>query len=127
MSNTEKLARVEGASLESEPQESNGHRWLRLCEMNDLCCGRTNLVEAEGSFLYVTFDEDNVRAFDAICPHHASNLSFAPIRGGQVECPLHGWQFEVATGMCIRGGRDLIERQTKVEGDIVYGLFSADE
>ncbi|MGR8949426.1 MAG: Rieske (2Fe-2S) protein [Gammaproteobacteria bacterium] len=113
--------------MESDPPKSNGERWLKLCELDDLCRGRTNLVEVEGSFLYVSGDEKNVRAFDATCPHHASNLSFAPIRDGLVECPLHGWQFEVTTGRCIRGGRDLIEHQTKVEDDIVYGLFFADE
>ncbi len=95
-------------------------RWHKLCSLGELAAGVTKIVELNGEHLYATRLKQEVRVFDAICPHHASNLSFARISQGKVECPLHGWQFEVASGQCIRGGSNLIERRVKIENDILY-------
>ena len=91
-----------------------------LCELDELVDGGTTVVELEGEHFYVTRVQQQVRVFDAICPHHASKLSFARIKNGTVECPLHGWQFDVASGQCVRGGSDLLERQVKLENNRLY-------
>lgn len=91
-----------------------------LCELKELVDGITTVVELEGEHFYVTRVKQEVRVFDAICPHHASNLTFAQIKNGKVECPLHGWQFDVANGQCVRGGGNLVERKVKLEGNMLY-------
>ena len=98
--------------------------WRRICDFDEVANNRTQLIESDGEYYYVTRKNTEVLVFDAVCPHHATNLSFANIVDGQVECPLHGWQFDVASGECIRGGRDLIERQTKIEKNTLYVLCS---
>lgn len=36
-----------------------------------------------------------------ICPHRAAPLSEGCIKSGTVECPYHGWRFDVNTGACV--------------------------
>ena len=106
--------------LDNSRVTTSNQCWHKLCKLDELANGVTKIVELNGEHLYVTRLKQDIRVFDAICPHHASDLSFARISQGKVECPLHGWQFEVASGQCVRGGRNLIERQVKIENDILY-------
>ena len=104
--------------------ESGDSRWLPLCVFDGLEDGVPELVECEGDYFYVTREGHGVRVFDALCPHHATNLSFAPLQNDEVECPLHGWRFDVTNGACIRGGRDLVERKIKVQNNTVFALMA---
>lgn len=35
-----------------------------------------------------------VRAFADRCPHRGAKLSLGCVRGGEIECPYHGWRFD---------------------------------
>lgn len=43
--------------------------------------------------------DDRVFALDDRCPHKGGPLSEGIVHGDQVTCPLHGWVFDLATGL----------------------------
>jgi nitrite reductase/ring-hydroxylating ferredoxin subunit len=40
-------------------------------------------------------------AIENFCPHKAYPLADSRLYGGIVECDLHGWRFDVASGKCF--------------------------
>ncbi len=44
---------------------------------------------------------DQVAAFTSICPHALGNLAHGTIYKGEVDCPDHGYRFDVRTGACV--------------------------
>ena len=45
--------------------------------------------------------KDEVVAYEDACPHAGWRLSAGEIIDGRLECPGHGWEFDVATGQCL--------------------------
>lgn len=97
--------------------------WREIGKLDDFLDGQTSVKDVAGNPVFITRDSPAVRVFDARCPHHDSNLSHTAIRAGEVECPLHGWRFDVSTGQCVRGGRDLRERKVKIEDGVISALW----
>jgi NAD(P)H-dependent nitrite reductase small subunit len=58
-------------------------------------------------------------ATDNICPHAYGYLNHGYIEDEQIECPLHGWRFEIKTGKGIGGddGCDLKTFPVRVVGE----------
>ena len=44
---------------------------------------------------------DELVAYEDVCPHAGWRLSAGEIIDGRLECPGHGWEFDVATGECL--------------------------
>ncbi|MCI0536142.1 MAG: Rieske 2Fe-2S domain-containing protein, partial [Verrucomicrobiales bacterium] len=42
-----------------------------------------------------------IYALDGRCPHRGGSLGEGTVENGTVFCPLHGWQFDVKTGVCL--------------------------
>ena len=42
--------------------------------------------------------DGGVYATQAVCPHRGGPLADGIIGGGQLQCPLHGYKFELSTG-----------------------------
>lgn len=55
-----------------------------------------------------------------VCPHHhASVLSHGFVENCTVICPLHGYEYDLASGTCLTGGADIkIYPHHIIEGDI---------
>jgi UDP-MurNAc hydroxylase len=64
-----------------------------LRQMFDKLYADTQVVEKEGY------------RFQRFCPHSGQDLAVASIRGTILTCPRHGWQWDLTTGACVRGGR----------------------
>lgn len=47
-----------------------------------------------------------VYAVGGVCPHLQGPLGKGVLRGRTLVCPLHHWAFDVATGVCLEGGRN---------------------
>lgn len=114
---------LENDVIKTSVATSEEHAWRKLGGVDDFPEGQTSVKEIAGEPVFITRHAGEVRVFDARCPHHESNLSHTSIVAGEVECPLHGWRFDVSTGQCVRGGRDLRERETKVEDSAVFALW----
>jgi nitrite reductase/ring-hydroxylating ferredoxin subunit len=60
--------------------------------------------EVEGRDLIITRRDDEVRAWDAFCPH--AEFQFGPcrlVKGGLLECPMHGARFDAIDGSVAKG------------------------
>ena len=69
----------------------------------------------------VLLEGDAVVAIGNTCPHHGSELTAGYRRPGSIECPLHGWRFDVFTGACAHPSDAVIATyEVLVEEGIVY-------
>jgi 3-phenylpropionate/trans-cinnamate dioxygenase ferredoxin subunit len=69
-------------------------------------------------------------AVEGRCPHAGSALEGGSVQGGVLECPLHGWRFDLRTGGLAKhwwnpptaiGSRAKLRRlPVRVEADTVY-------
>jgi nitrite reductase/ring-hydroxylating ferredoxin subunit len=66
--------------------------------------------------------DGKVYAFDDVCPHAYALLSQGFVEGNEIECPLHGARFEIATGRCVAppADSDLKMHDVRIEGDDIY-------
>jgi nitrite reductase/ring-hydroxylating ferredoxin subunit len=44
---------------------------------------------------------ESVSAFEDSCPHAHWRLSEGEVTAGVLECPGHGWEFNILTGHCL--------------------------
>jgi nitrite reductase/ring-hydroxylating ferredoxin subunit len=58
-------------------------------------------VEVNGQPIGLYLLGDQVHAIEDVCPHAEALLSQGFVENGVVECPLHGAQFDIATGKCL--------------------------
>ncbi|MBF0399282.1 MAG: Rieske 2Fe-2S domain-containing protein [Magnetococcales bacterium] len=54
-----------------------------------------------GDYIVYRSDADTVVVYSARCPHSKANLCRGTDHGTQVECRIHNWRFDLATGVCI--------------------------
>lgn len=63
-----------------------------------------------------------LRAMEVGCRHQNANLLQGRREGDKVTCPWHGWQYNLKTGECLRGGTNapLRPHHCKVENGNVF-------
>jgi nitrite reductase/ring-hydroxylating ferredoxin subunit len=85
----------------------------RLPLETDFAGMRFKIIELEGKLV----------AFSTRCAHLMGPLSEGRIEGGVVECPWHGYQFDIASGVCLSGAACRLAQAPKVkidsEGNVV--------
>lgn len=83
----------------------------------------------EDSGLCVTFEGHQVALFNVegeifaianICPHQGAPLAEGLQEDGIVECPLHGWLFDVRTGHALNGTKPVAVYAVDVKGEDVF-------
>ena len=47
--------------------------------------------------------DGNLVAHATVCPHTLGPLGTATVTDGVIECPWHGYRFDVVTGKCVSG------------------------
>ncbi|MFM8552798.1 MAG: Rieske (2Fe-2S) protein [Nitrospiraceae bacterium] len=73
-------------------------KWIKAAKADDLAPGCCLSVEAEGVGLALFNVEGTVYALDNCCPHAGGPLGEGQLHGDIVQCPWHGWRFNVCTG-----------------------------
>jgi nitrite reductase (NADH) small subunit len=99
-----------------------GEKWHDVCAAS----GGTDIqvLECDGRYIFAVVEGGAWRVFDAKCPHHGTSLGFCEIRSATVECPLHGWRFDLRSGKCTRfGTQNLHELKTKLDRSRVLALW----
>jgi nitrite reductase (NADH) small subunit len=56
--------------------------------------------EKHGMKMVIVRTPDRVVAFEDVCPHAYWPLSAGTFHDGCLECPGHGWEFNIQTGKC---------------------------
>ncbi len=72
----------------------------RLLELNKIRENRVHYAKVEGAPYVVTKLDGTIKVFSAICPHALGDLSYGTIVEAQIDCPSHGWRFDLNTGLC---------------------------
>ena len=82
------------------PPYPNG--WFSLCSSDSVKKGQVIEVDAFGQKFAVFRGEDGqIGVMDAYCPHLNANLAHGCVKGNNVVCPFHGWEFNTK-GQCAK-------------------------
>jgi nitrite reductase/ring-hydroxylating ferredoxin subunit len=78
------------------------------------------LVTVDGTDVFLYRRDSEILAIGNECPHQGGNLCDGWIDGDIVTCPLHGWEFDLRSGVCmtIPGERVPAYRTTVQDGAI---------
>lgn len=80
--------------------------WTDLCPRGELEDGNMYPFEVDGRRVLLCVVDDKVYATNNVCSHAFALLSDGWLEDGLVECPLHGAQFDVASGAPVMGPAD---------------------
>ncbi len=95
--------------------------WVKVGKAADFAPGTARAVEAGGVPLAVFNVESRLHVLDNLCPHQGARLAEGAFEKGVVTCPVHRWQFDVATGACVGiPGAKARTRETKIEGEDLF-------
>ncbi|MCE9616261.1 MAG: Rieske (2Fe-2S) protein [Lentisphaerae bacterium] len=72
---------------------------IELCKVDDIPEGRGYRVKVEDKHIALFKIEGDIYAINAVCPHAGAFLDSGFIEDFNVICPLHGWDFDVRTGV----------------------------
>jgi nitrite reductase/ring-hydroxylating ferredoxin subunit len=72
--------------------------FITVAQVQDIPPGTGRTVEIKGIWIAVFNVEGTFYAIDNTCPHAGGPLGEGKLRGSVVECPWHGWKFNVVTG-----------------------------
>ena len=87
-----------------ERNECSG--WTRVCELADIEPGRGVVRVVNGAEIAVMRDGDRVFALGNLCPHRGGQIGDGHVEDGKAICPLHGWDFDLQTGISpVQPGR----------------------
>jgi nitrite reductase/ring-hydroxylating ferredoxin subunit len=82
--------------------------------------GAPTRVSRDGQNFLVVRSGDEVFAYPDQCPHAFWPLSEGSVNNAILECPGHGWEFDVKTGRCLTApGYCLAALTVRVEAGIV--------
>ncbi|MCH8801483.1 MAG: non-heme iron oxygenase ferredoxin subunit [Chloroflexi bacterium] len=98
--------------------------FVKVAELGELSPGNLKMVEVGDDQILLANVAGNIYACDNVCTHAFAPLSEGGLDEEQVECPLHGSVFNVATGEVIDppAVENLRVFQVRIEGqDILVG------
>ncbi len=72
--------------------------WIEIGRLDELDGGRLEVRAADRDLAVFVVDGE-VRVIDNLCPHRGAPLAGGTVDDGVVTCPLHRWQFDLATGV----------------------------
>jgi nitrite reductase/ring-hydroxylating ferredoxin subunit len=58
-------------------------------------------VRFEDINLVIANIDNQLYCFENRCPHEDFKLSLGCIKNNQVKCPLHGYEFNLSSGVCL--------------------------
>ncbi|MBF0423320.1 MAG: Rieske 2Fe-2S domain-containing protein [Magnetococcales bacterium] len=101
-----------------DKKETGDHHLGALSDfpLNKMAC----LHKPDGDLIVFRTGPDTAKVYLSRCPHSKTTLCKGVDHGDRVECKMHNWVFDLASGRCLgpdaEGKPGLIEVKTKVEG-----------
>jgi nitrite reductase (NADH) small subunit len=91
--------------------------FVKVAAVADIPTGTVREVEANGKKIAVANVEGQFYALDNTCLHRGGPIGQGALEGNAVECPWHGWQYDMKTGQCaFNPAAKLPTYEVKVEG-----------
>jgi len=72
--------------------------WKEVLKSEALAEGQGVEVLHEGNIIAVFRHRGELFAVDGICMHQGGPLARGKLADGTIQCPWHGWMYELATG-----------------------------
>jgi nitrite reductase/ring-hydroxylating ferredoxin subunit len=95
-------------------------REFSVCRERDVPLRFGKRVEIDDEEIVLMRHKGNIIAFENSCPHQRTNrLHEGMILEDEIECPLHGWRFNVFDGSMVARTVRLRVYACRVEGDMV--------
>jgi len=95
-------------------------KWVKVCELSEIAEGRGKEILLNGRPVALFRLGDEVYALDDRCPHREGQLSAGSVVDGDAVCPLHGWNFDLKTGISPYNPHDRVASfPVRVEGEAV--------
>ena len=94
---------------------------VKIAQTGDLSPGEGKVFDAEGQTIALFNVDGTFYAVENTCTHVGGSLGEGALVGDQVTCPLHGAQFNVASGKVLGppAGSDVKSFVVTVEGSDV--------
>ena len=74
--------------------------FVKAAGVNDLKDGQGKIVNAGGKTMALFRQGGNFYAIDNTCLHQGGPLGEGELNSKVVTCPWHGWQYDIASGVC---------------------------
>ena len=79
------------------------------------------LVTVDGDDVVLYRRRDEILGIGNECPHQGGNLCDGWIEGDILTCPLHGWEFDLRSGVCMTIPGERVPHYTvSVEDGAIY-------
>ena len=93
--------------------------FIKVAVTADLPSGNLMLVEVEDERIVLANVDGRYYALTDVCTHAECPLSDGELEGEVLECPCHGSQFDVKTGLVVGPPADepLTQYAVRIEGD----------
>jgi len=107
--------------------------WQPVCHIDDLAVDKGKEVFVNGRPIALFLHQGRVYALDDRCPHREGQLSRGAVENGDAVCPLHGWNFDLETGISPYNPNDriatyparIVDGRVEVDGSVVPPLPAA--
>jgi nitrite reductase (NADH) small subunit len=95
--------------------------FVRVTELSQLPQGEGRVFRVCGRSIALFRIDRGVFALANSCAHRDGPLGEGSLEGNVVTCPVHGWQFDVTSGVCVgRPGRTVATFPVRLEDDSVF-------
>ncbi|MBF0588642.1 MAG: Rieske 2Fe-2S domain-containing protein [Magnetococcales bacterium] len=99
------------------PAESNTLGAVSDFPMNRMQC----VNRASGDLIVFRTGEHSVKVYESRCPHSKATLCKGVDHGTTVECRVHNWVFDLATGKCLGPDTENTATMLDVKASVVDG------
>ena len=95
-------------------------QFVKVASVSDVPPGKMKEVKANGRTIALCNVSGTFYAIDNCCIHRGGPLAEGYLDNDRVECPWHGWRFDLKTGMTnANPGMKVSTYEVKIEGDAV--------
>ncbi len=108
--------------LMSDLQQTDAEGYFAVAPSEAARPSRIKRVEINGEPVILTRIEGELCAFSAVCPHSLGDLSGGTIYNGEIDCPVHGWRFDIRSGQAVWPEKEvykLTRHAVKEEGGLI--------
>lgn len=97
--------------------------FVKVAQVSEIPPGKVKEVEVAGKKIALANVDGAFYAIDNVCLHRGGPLAEGYLEGELLECPWHGWQWNVETGECSFNPAVKVPiYEIKIEGeDILIG------
>lgn len=102
--------------------------YVKVTELKMLREGKGRSFPFDGREVAIFLVGGVVHAIENLCPHqHIPVLAEGELEGTVITCPMHGWQFDLATGRSVDASSRLTQFEVLIQGeDVMIALPSED-